>query len=86
MGGMGERTAQSFIAFFDNSFASVLLLSRYRLIARVFCESQKMYILKVMDHREYDKMRWVKECECHDRKPPQKPDKKSSERRKLQER
>jgi mRNA interferase HigB len=56
--------------------------NRFRLIARVFCESQKMYILKVMDHREYDKKRWVKECECHDPKPPQKPDKKSSERRK----
>src|SRR5438874_11834496 len=27
--------------------------NRFRLIARVFYESQKMYILKVMDHREY---------------------------------
>ena len=46
--------------------------NRFRLIARVFCESQKMYILKVMDHKEYDKNRWVKECECHEPKPPEK--------------
>ena len=29
------------------------------------------YILKVMDHKVYDKNRWVKECECHDPKPEQ---------------
>ena len=51
--------------------------------APVFCESQKMCILKVMDHKEYDKKRWVKECECHDPKPPQKTNKKSPKRRKL---
>jgi mRNA interferase HigB len=51
--------------------------NRYRLIARVFCESQKMYILKVMDHKEYYKNRWVEECECHSPKPPQKLEKKS---------
>ena len=56
--------------------------NRFRLIARVFYESQKMYILKVMDHREYDKKRWVKECKCHDPKPPRKPDKKSPAQRK----
>ena len=51
--------------------------NRFRLIARVFYESQRMYVLKVMDHKEYDKKRWVKECECHAPKPPQKLEKKS---------
>ena len=56
--------------------------NRFRLIARVFCESQKMYVLKVMDHMEYDKKRWVGECECHDPKPPQKSVKKRPKKRK----
>jgi mRNA interferase HigB len=42
--------------------------NRFRLIGRVFYASGKLYILKVMDHREYDTNRWVDDCGCH--KPP----------------
>jgi mRNA interferase HigB len=45
--------------------------NRFRLIGRVFFASGKLYILKVMDHREYDKNRWVDECGCH-MPPPRK--------------
>lgn len=54
--------------------------NRFRLISRVFFESQKMSILKVMDHQEYDKNRWVKDCQCHEPKPSQKADKKAAKK------
>jgi mRNA interferase HigB len=42
--------------------------NRYRLIGRVnYCRGI-IYILKPMDHAEYDKRRWVDDCGCH--KPP----------------
>ena len=31
-----------------------------------------IYILKVMDHAEYDKTLWVGECGCH-KPPPKRP-------------
>ena len=46
--------------------------NRFRLIGRVFYASGKLYILRVMDHQEYDKNRWVDECGCH-KPPPRKP-------------
>jgi mRNA interferase HigB len=42
--------------------------NRYRLIGRVNYAKGVIYILKVMDHREYDKKSWVDDCGCH--KPP----------------
>jgi hypothetical protein len=43
-----------------------LLLGRneYRLITRPLYASQKVFILKVMTHAEYDKNKWQKECGC----------------------
>ena len=38
--------------------------NKYRLIARVFYASQKLYVLKVMTHREYDEGKWKQECGC----------------------
>jgi mRNA interferase HigB len=53
--------------------------NRYRIIGRVFFNSGKLYILKVMDHEEYDKKvesgrykgkaKWFADCRC-DQPPP----------------
>lgn len=43
--------------------------NRFRVIGRVRYGSGKLFILKVMDHHEYDKNRWPDECGCH-RAPP----------------
>jgi mRNA interferase HigB len=45
--------------------------NRYRLIGRVIYNKGIVYVLRVMDHREYDKKQWVKSCRCHE-PPPQK--------------
>lgn len=44
--------------------------NRYRLIARVNFEKGIVYVLKVMDHAEYDRQDWEDPCGCH--KPPPK--------------
>ena len=36
----------------------------YRLIARVLYVSQKVFVLKVMPHEEYDENRWKEQCGC----------------------
>src|SRR5262245_14060138 len=38
--------------------------NKYRLIVRIFYASHKIYILKVMTHKEYDKDTWKEECRC----------------------
>jgi mRNA interferase HigB len=38
--------------------------NKYRLIARVLYQSQKVFVLRVMTHAEYDKNQWQKECGC----------------------
>jgi mRNA interferase HigB len=45
--------------------------NRYRLIGRVNYGAGIIYVLKVMDHAEYDKKRWIDDCDCH--KPPPRP-------------
>ena len=50
----------------------------FRLIARVLYPSHKVFILKVMTHREYDDGKWKDECGCHE--PP--PEKAESTRKK----
>ncbi len=46
--------------------------NRYRLIGRVNYEAGILYVLRVMDHAEYDGKRWVEDCGCH-KPPPKKP-------------
>ena len=46
--------------------------NRYRLIGRVFYAKGIIYVLKVMDHAQYDKRRWVDECGCHEPPPKRK--------------
>ena len=48
--------------------------NKYRLIVRILYPSQKVFILKVMTHDEYDGNKWKEECGCFD-PPPLKPDK-----------
>jgi mRNA interferase HigB len=43
--------------------------NRLRVIGRVNYSAGILYILKVMDHKEYDRNRWVDDCGC-DRPPP----------------
>ncbi len=45
--------------------------NRFRLIGRVNYAAGIVYVLAVMDHRDYDKRRWIKDCGC-DRPQPKK--------------
>jgi mRNA interferase HigB len=44
--------------------------NRYRLIGRVNYGKGIVYVLRVMDHAEYDRNLWIETCGCH--KPPPK--------------
>jgi mRNA interferase HigB len=39
--------------------------NHYRLIIRILYASQKVFILKVMTHEEYDDDKWKKDCGCY---------------------
>lgn len=39
--------------------------NKYRLVTRILYPSQKVLILKVMTHREYDDSKWIKQCGCY---------------------
>src|SRR5262249_2326935 len=43
--------------------------NRYRLIGRVNYTRGIIYVLRVMDHREYDKKRWINSCGCNSPPP-----------------
>lgn len=53
--------------------------NRFRLIARVLFARQRLYVRKVMDHKQYDRKdpknksrsQWEAECGCHE--PPPRP-------------
>jgi len=53
--------------------------NKFRLITRVLYPSQKVFILKVMTHDEYDQDLWKEECGCFE--PPPKPAEKKPARR-----
>ena len=46
--------------------------NRYRLVTRILYPSQKVFVLKVMTHREYDKESWKEECGCFEPPNPEK--------------
>jgi mRNA interferase HigB len=46
--------------------------NRFRLIGRVNYRRGIVYVLRAMDHAEYDQKRWVDACGCHN-PPPKKP-------------
>ena len=37
---------------------------KYRLITRILFVSQKVFVLKVMTHEEYDENKWKDQCGC----------------------
>ena len=43
--------------------------NKFRLIARVFYRSHKVYVLRVMTHVEYDRADWPTECGCYSGPP-----------------
>jgi mRNA interferase HigB len=45
--------------------------NHFRLIGRINYSAGIIYVLRVMDHAEYDRRRWVDDCGCH--RPPPKP-------------
>jgi mRNA interferase HigB len=47
--------------------------NKYRLVTRILYPSQKVFVLKVMTHAEYNQDRWKERCGCFD--PPPRPPK-----------
>ena len=45
---------------------------KYRSVTRILYSSQKVFVLKVMTHAEYDKDKWKDECGCFAAPPPSK--------------
>jgi mRNA interferase HigB len=57
--------------------------NKYRLITRVLYPSQKVFILRVMTHVEYDHDKWKEDCGCFEPPPkPVRPTKHSLQKRK----
>ena len=46
--------------------------NRFRLIGRVNYARGIVYVLRVMDHAEYDRQLWAEACGCH-KPPPKRP-------------
>ena len=46
--------------------------NRFRIIARINYNLGNVYILKVMDHKEYDKKAWIDDCGCRRPAPERK--------------
>src|ERR1700733_10007223 len=43
--------------------------NKYRLVARIFYTSHKVYILRVMTHADYDSEDWPRQCGCYEPAP-----------------
>ena len=43
--------------------------NKCRLVTRVLYPSQKVFVLKVMTHAEYDEHKWKAECGCFEPSP-----------------
>ncbi len=46
--------------------------NKHRLITRILYKTQKVFVLKVMTHEEYDKDKWKEQCGCFAPPPPSK--------------
>jgi mRNA interferase HigB len=53
--------------------------NNYRLIARIFYTSHKVYVLRVMTHADHDREDWATQCGCYN--PPPRPRKKRHSKR-----
>jgi mRNA interferase HigB len=60
--------------------------NRYRVIARINYERGKVYVLKVMDHAEYDKKSSVNDCGCYQPAPKARRTRKNTTPRERKER
>jgi mRNA interferase HigB len=58
--------------------------NKYRLVTRILDPSQKVFVLRVMSHAEYDEGKWKDECGCF--APPPKRRTSDMPRRKQRER
>ncbi len=45
--------------------------NKFRVVTRILYRSQKVFILKVMTHAEYDSRNWKAECGCFEPPPRQ---------------
>ena len=43
--------------------------NKYRLVTRSLYPSQKVFVLRVMTHAEYDDDKWKKDCGCYEPPP-----------------
>jgi mRNA interferase HigB len=43
--------------------------NKFRLVARILYASQKVFVLKIMTHAEYDNEKWQVECGCFSAAP-----------------
>jgi mRNA interferase HigB len=43
--------------------------NKYRLVTRILYSSQKVFVLKVMTHKEYDADKWKEDCGCFEPTP-----------------
>jgi len=43
--------------------------NKYRLITRILYVVQKVFVLKIMTHEEYDENKWKKDCGCFEPPP-----------------
>lgn len=43
--------------------------NKYRLVTRILYPSQKVFVLKVMSHKEYDEGKWKESCGCFEPPP-----------------
>ena len=59
--------------------------NKYRLIVRILYPSRKVFILKVMTHKEYDQGAWKEDCGCF-KPPPAKKKKKPTKTGKVKRR
>lgn len=46
--------------------------NKYRLVTRILYPSQKVFVLRIMTHAEYDKDKWKEECGCYTPPPKRK--------------
>ena len=46
--------------------------NKFRLVTRVLYSSQKVFVLMVMTHREYDDEKWKEDCGCYSAPPKRK--------------
>jgi mRNA interferase HigB len=58
--------------------------NNYRLITRILYPSQKVFVLKVMTHAEYDEGNWKEECGCFSPPAPRRSSQTSSPRKRKQ--